>query len=85
MKIQPQGSRCLIKVKEMESKFGIILSTNNQIIFEKAEVLAVGPKVEKIKKGDEILFKSYNISIIELDKKKKVVFIEEKDIEAIIR
>jgi co-chaperonin GroES (HSP10) len=83
--ILPQNSRCLIKLKEEKTKSGIILSTKSNIIYEEAEVLAVGPEVKKIKVGSKILFKSYNLVICELNKDEKAVFIEEKDVEAILK
>ena len=46
---------------------------------ERAKVLAVGDEVTKVKKGDTIVFKSYNLFVIELNKK-EFCFVTEEEV-----
>lgn len=45
---------------------------------ERAKVLAVGDEVTKVKKGDIVIFKSYNLFVIELSKKEHCFITEEE-------
>ena len=80
--INPLGQNVQIAIEEMkQTSSGLILSTEG-LITEKAEVIAIGPEVKKVKKGDKILFKSWALDTVEINKE-KISFIKEDDIIAL--
>jgi len=85
MKILPQGKRIVVEIEEMtETEAGIILTSNAHIIHEKGTVKEVGDMVSRVKQGDIILFKSWYLDSIELDKK-TIHFLDEEGIMAVIK
>lgn len=84
-RIKPQGNRCLIEIEKIEqTKSGLILSSTQDIIIETAKVKAIGSDVKIVKVGDKIMFKSWAIDSIRIDKE-SYDFISEDDIIAIIK
>jgi len=69
----------LIKVEEIDEINGIVLPVSNNIN-EKAKVLKVGDKVDKIKKGDTVYFKSWAIDKVNIyhPERKEYAFIKEE-------
>ena len=88
----PTGTNILIKpfIVDMTAS-GLILSTvqpapGREPIEEYAEVLAVGPEVKIIKKGDRVYFKEYNLDRIQTGRITQPdihVFIDEKHVIAV--
>ncbi len=81
IKVKPLFDKVLIEIEvsktEEKTSSGIFLAKKEAEELEKATVIAVGEECITLKKGDTILFKSYSIDTIEIDKK-KYSFIEEK-------
>jgi len=86
MKIKPLRKQVVVKpiTKEEKTKTGIILpDTAEKEKPEQGRVMAVGPKVKEVKKGDLVLFTQYAPNEIKVDGKELLV-IKEEDILAII-
>ncbi|MFH1392565.1 MAG: co-chaperone GroES [bacterium] len=86
MKIRPLRKQVIIKpiTKEEKTKTGIILpDTAEKEKPEQGRVMAIGPKVKEVKKGDLVLFTQYAPNEIKVDGKELLV-IKEEDILAII-
>ena len=66
--IKPLWNNVLIEVKEMKTKSGLILSTQDKKM-EKGTVIAVGQWVKSVKKGDVVFFKSFDANVYEIDGK----------------
>lgn len=66
MKILPQRDSLLVEIKKQDKTDSGLILTNPDIILERAIVLEVGPDVKVIKKGDEVLFKSWKIDVIKI-------------------
>lgn len=86
MAIKPLEDRVLIEPisQEEKTKSGIVLpDTADKEKPEQGRVVAVGPKVKGLKKGDIVLFTKYGPSEIEI-KDKEYLIAKEEDILAII-
>ena len=80
--MKPLNYKIQLRVERLtQTKSGIEL-TGNTLIIEEAEVLAIGSKVTTIKKGDNVLFKSWALDNVTIGDE-IYSFIEEKDILAI--
>lgn len=64
-KLTPVGHRVIAKQIEAKAKTasGIYLPENAKDNPEVAKVVAVGPDVKNIKKGDKVVYKTYNSPI----------------------
>jgi len=86
MKIRPLRKQVIVKpiTREEKTKTGIILpDTAEKEKPEQGRVMAIGPKVKEVKKGDLVLFTQYAPNEIKVDGKELLV-IKEEDILAII-
>jgi len=86
MKIRPLRKQVIVKpiTKEEKTKTGIILpDTAEKEKPEQGRVMAIGPKVKEVKRGDLVLFTQYAPNEIKVDGKELLV-IKEEDILAII-
>ncbi len=89
MKVKPLGDNVIISIKKKDSaqktESGIILPESS--IQEKAQdigsVMAIGNKVEHIKKGDQVLFKNYTADELSIDDE-EVLVINQENIIAIL-
>jgi len=80
--MKPLNYKIQLRVERLtQTKSGIEL-TGNTLIIEEAEVLAIGSRVTTIKKGDNVLFKSWALDNVTIGDE-IYSFIEEKDILAI--
>jgi len=80
--MKPLNYKIQLRIERLtHTKSGIEL-TGNTLIIEEAEVLAIGSKVTTIKKGDNVLFKSWALDNVTIGDE-IYSFIEEKDILAI--
>ena len=63
--INPLGHRVVAKQVEMDTKTksGFYLPEEAKEKPEMAEVIAVGPKVKAVKKGDKVLYKTYSTPV----------------------
>ena len=85
MKIQPLNKRILLKIKKQEQKTesGIVLpATRENDINETAKVIAVAKSVTEVKKGDEVMFKSWALDNVKIGDE-VFSFIKELDVLAI--
>ncbi len=86
MEIIPLNRKVLLKplreeTKEMKTSGGIYLAEKEEFDVNKAEVMAVGNKVElKIKKGDKVLYED-----IGADKLGQYVIVDENKIIALVK
>lgn len=85
MKVKPLGESLLLKINKKPEKtdFGVILPIDNDTKLEEAVVLAVGPEVEEVKKGDTVIFKAFNLDIVEC-RNETLNFIKQGDILAVV-
>lgn len=67
MTITPVGNKIYLKMDTVK-KVGDLVTENKKTIHEFAEVLAVGPEVTIVKKGDHIFLKSWAVDIINHEK-----------------
>lgn len=82
MKLRPIGDKIIIKKIETEekTKSGIVLPDSAKETPKYAEVVAIGPDIEKdeklkgqIKLGDKVVFSKYAGTEIEIDKDKLTI------------
>lgn len=78
---QPIKNFVLIEKEKVKLAGGIIDPTDRDV--ELGEVLAIGDEVEKVKKGDRIIFKSYNLFTVEISKDEEYNFLQEDEILAV--
>lgn len=85
MKIQPLFSNILIEIAKAKevTKSGIILNSERDKKTEVAVVIATGDAVEKVKKGDSIIFKGYSADAVIIEDI-EYSFIKEEEILAIL-
>lgn len=84
LKIKPASNRLYIDVKrQTQTVGGIALPDSKDVIYEVAEVLAVGDSVRKAKVGSKVMFKYYSLDTITVDDH-KYDFLEEDHIVAVI-
>lgn len=84
--MKPLNDRVLLKVEREETttKSGIILTTEDEgAKTDFAEVLAIGPDVDNIKVGDEVIFDKYAGLPVDKDDD-SIIMLEENDIFAIV-
>ncbi|MCX6806128.1 MAG: co-chaperone GroES [Patescibacteria group bacterium] len=69
MNIHPLADRIVLEQlkQEEQTKSGIILPDSAQEKPKMAKVLAVGVKVEEVKEGDVVLYKSYGPDDVKVD------------------
>lgn len=63
---------------------GLYLPTNAQEKPKTAIVLAVGPSVKQVKKGDRIIYKSYSTTDVKVDKT-DYILVKEEDVLATVK
>lgn len=68
MKVHPVGNKIYLKMDTVE-KVGDLDVSSKKTTREFAEVLAVGPDVKTVKRGDKILVKAWAVDCITHDKK----------------
>jgi chaperonin GroES len=73
-----------LRKAETETEEGIALPQGEQDTPHEGEVLAVGPEVKKVKKGDRVVFKAWGANQVHADGK-EAILIRESDILGIIR
>ena len=93
MKLKPLADRVVVKMTEAEetTKSGIILTASAKEKPQVAEVLAVGPGVEKdgklvpmsVKVGDKVITSKYSGTEIKMDGTEYII-VSESDILAIV-
>ncbi len=87
MKIQPLGTRILLKPIEAEekTKSGIYIPDSAKEKPLTAEVMAVGEsELIKVKKGDKVIYQGYGGSEVNIDGGKYLIM-DNKDILAILK
>lgn len=80
MTIKPLRDCVVVKAitQEEKTKSGIVLpDTAEKEKPEQGKVIAVGPKIKDIKKGDIIIFESYSPTEIKIDSEELLVIKEE--------
>lgn len=82
MLIKPLGTNCLIEIEKMDES-ALKMVDENEAKTEIATIVEPGEEVTKVKKGDKIVFKSYNLDTILIDNQ-EITLIPEDDIKAII-
>lgn len=77
MNITPTGSRIIITPEKDSgvTESGIILSADENKTLEIATVTAVGPDVEHIEVGDNVVYKEYSVDTVKINNE-EVTFIE---------
>lgn len=89
MKLRPLGERLVVKRRELEAKTGggIIIPDSAKEKPMQAEVVAVGPEVnkdrEEVKEGDMILFSKYSGNEVTVGGEEHLV-LKKEDVLAII-
>ena len=78
MRIKPQRDLLLVEIKKQDKTDSGLILTSPDIILERAIVLEVGPDVKVIKKGMEVLFKSWAIDCVRIDDKDYIHLSEDK-------
>ena len=68
MKITPVGDRIYIDVKEVKT-IGALDVSSKKSAHEYGTVIAIGPEVKSVKKGDEIMVKAWGLDVCEMDDK----------------
>lgn len=83
MKIKPQKNLLLVEIKKQDKTDSGIIITSPDVILERAVILDVGPDVTRYSKGQEILFKSWRIDVIQIDDV-DYIFLEEDGVLGVI-
>lgn len=86
MQLQPLADRVVLEQIEAEEKSasGIILPDSAKEKPKMAKVLAIGKDVKDVKKGDQVLYKSYGPDDVKVDGKEYMIA-KEEDILAVIK
>jgi co-chaperonin GroES (HSP10) len=82
MKVKPLGKVIYLKLDTVEQIGGATVSldtSSKKTTREFAEVLAVGPDVKTVKKGDKVFVKGWSVDIIVHDKKEYFFTNEDRD------
>lgn len=79
--MQPLNRHILIKTEKPPetTSYGFIIKVDDNAILEKGTVLAVDPAVEIVKEGDEVFYKAYSLSKVEIDGK-EYAFLKEDEV-----
>ena len=79
-KLKPLTDRVVAKQLEAETKTasGIYLPDNAQEKPKTAEVVAVGPDVKQVKKGDQIIYEEFAATTVKVGSDEFIVVKEEK-------
>ena len=86
MKLVPLGDRVVLKQLEAEetTKSGIVLPGQSKEKPQQAEVIAVGPGTEEVKKGDQVIYSKYSGTDVKLDNTEYII-VKQSDILAIVK
>lgn len=85
MKPKPIKNFLLIKQIKKDYKGGLIDPRGeDDKRLEVAEVLEVGRGCEEVKKGQKVIFKSYNLFVVEISKDNELCFLQEDEVLAIV-
>ena len=86
MKFVPLGDRVVLKQLEAEetTKSGIVLPGQSKEKPQQAEVIAVGPGTEEVKKGDQVIYSKYSGTDVKLDNTEYII-VKQSDILAIVK
>ena len=71
----------MIKPEERKQKNGLVVAEEQEEL-ERAKVVAVGPEVENVKKGDIVLYKNFNLNSVQIENEKHI-FVSADDVLAI--
>ncbi len=84
--IQPLADRVVAVKPEAKTQTasGLYLPTNSQEKSNSAEVVAIGPDVKTVKKGQSIIFKDYTSTEIKIDDTDYLI-VKEEDILAVVK
>lgn len=84
--ITPLSDRVVAQREEASAKTasGLYLPDNAKEEPKVAAVVAVGPDVKGIKKGDRILFKEYSTTEIKIDREEYII-VKEEDVLATVK
>ncbi|HSH17958.1 MAG TPA: co-chaperone GroES [Candidatus Saccharimonadales bacterium] len=84
--IQPLADYVVAQAEEAESKTasGLYLPDNAKEKPKTAKVVAVGPKVEQVKVGDRIIYKSYSTTDVKVGKD-EYMLVKEEDVLATVK
>ncbi|NMA04787.1 MAG: co-chaperone GroES [Acholeplasmataceae bacterium] len=84
--IKPLKNNVILEIKKEETKTesGIILTTESKTKSQFGCVLEVGPEVTSLSKGDEVVYKNYSGTTVEI-KGVEYMIIKEEDILAIVK
>lgn len=84
--LQPLGDYVVATGEEAKSRTdsGIYLPEKAADKPKAAKVVAVGPKVQQVKKGDRIVYKSFSTTEIKVGKE-EYILVEEKDVLATVK
>ena len=75
MKLSPLFKNCLIEIHK--SSFTAMSSVDEKDQIEKATIISVGDEVTAVKEGDVIIFKDFELDVIDLDGKKYYIINED--------
>jgi len=78
MKLIPQRNLMLLEIKKQDKTDSGLIITSQDVILERATVLEVGPEVQSIRKGMEIVFKAWAIDKVTIDGKDYIHLEEDK-------
>ncbi len=84
--ITPLGDRVVAQREEASGKTasGLYLPDNAKEAPKVAKVIAVGPDVKGVKKGDRVLFKEYSTTEIKIDREEFII-VKEEDVLATVK
>jgi chaperonin GroES len=84
--ITPLGDRVVAQREEASAKTasGLYLPDNAKEEPKVAKVIAVGPDVKGVKKGDRILFKEYSTTEVKIDRE-TFILVKEEDVLATVK
>jgi chaperonin GroES len=83
--LKPLADYIVAKADEPETKTksGIILAAQAQDKPKTAVIVAVGKKVEELKRGERIIYKAYSTTEIKLDDE-ELILVKEEDVLSIV-
>jgi co-chaperonin GroES (HSP10) len=83
MKILPQRDLLLVEIKKQDKTESGLIITSPDVILERAIILEVGPDVSRYVKGQEVLFKSWKIDVIQIEDV-DYIFLDEDGVLAVV-
>jgi co-chaperonin GroES (HSP10) len=78
MIIKPQRDLLLVEIKKQDKTDSGIIITSQDVILERATILDVGQDVKRYVKGQEVLFKSWAIDVIQIEDVDYIFLAEDK-------